>query len=233
MRQACGFLLLALFFSPFFGELNAAEEITLFNGKDLTNWEGDKNLWSVENGVIVGETRPDKKAKANTFLYWRGGQFQNGELRFSCRLINTKNNSGVMYRGKELPDFSASGYQCDIQAGPANMAKLYDEKARGRVCMAGEKVVWDKLEDGTYGKKEVGAIDADGAWKNAEHKEWNNIRIVAQGNNVQHYVNGIKVLDFTDNEEEKRSVKGHIALQIHAGVPMRVEFKDIALIPAP
>ena len=99
--------------------------------------------------------------------------------------------------------------------------------------MAGEAVVWDKMDNGKYGKKEVKPIDEDGAWKKAEKKDdWNTIKIVAMGNHVEHYLNGVKILDFTDNEEEKRSKVGKIALQIHAGAPMRIEFKDLVYTPA-
>jgi hypothetical protein len=211
--------------------LTAAEPIVLFNGKDLTGWEGQSGLWTVENGVIVGLTTKEKPTKGNTFLFWRGGEMEDGELTFSVRLVDTKNNSGIMYRGKELPNFVSSGYQCDVNAGAENMAKLYDEKGRGRVCMAGEAVVWDKSDDGKYGKKENKPVCTPEQLKAAQRNDWNEIRIVAKGNHVEHYLNGVKILDFTDNEEEKRSKKGVIALQIHAGAPMRVEFKDLLLTP--
>ncbi len=212
--------------------LYAAEPIQLFNGKDLTGWEGVPDLWFAENGVLVGQTTAEKKTKGNTFLWWRGGEMEDGELKFSVRLVDTKNNSGIMYRGKEIGNFVASGYQCDVNAGAENMAKLYDEKGRGRVCMAGEKVVWDKLDNGKYGKKENTPACTPEELKAAQRDDWNEIRIVAKGNHVEHYLNGVKILDFTDMEEEKRSKKGGIALQIHAGAPMRVEFKDLVFTPA-
>ena len=212
--------------------LFAAEPQVLFNGKDLSGWEGQPGLWSVENGVIIGQTTAEKPTKGNTFLIWRGGEMEDGELKFTVRLINTKNNSGVMYRGKELPNFVSSGYQCDINAGAENMAKLYDEKGRARVCMAGENVVWDKLDTGKFGKKENKSVLTADELKAAQREGWNEVRIVAKGNHVEHHLNGVKILEFTDLEEEKRSKKGVIALQLHAGAPMRVEFKDLVFTPA-
>lgn len=216
--------------------LVAADGIQLFNGKDLTGWEGNLELWSVQDGVIVGQTTAEKKAKGNTFLFWRGQEIEDGELVFKCRLVNTKNNSGVMFRGRDAGNFVSKGYQIDINSGAEHMAKLYDEGGRGRVCMAGEQVVWDKLTDGKnagkYGKATITPIEGD-AWKKAEKKDdWNEIRVVGKGNHIQSFVNGVKVLDFTDMEEEKRSKKGWIALQIHAGAPMRIEFKDLVFTPA-
>jgi hypothetical protein len=216
--------------------LLAAEGIQLFNGKDLSGWEGREGLWTVEDGAIVGQTTKDNPTKGNTFLFWRGQEIEDGELVFKCRLVETKNNSGVMFRGKDTGNFVSKGYQIDIQSGAEHYGKLYDEGGRGRVCMCGEQVVWDKLTEGKdagkYGKAKATPIDGD-AWKKAEKKDdWNEIRVVGKGNHIETFLNGVKVLDFTDNEEEKRSKKGFIALQIHAGAPMRIEFKDLVFTPA-
>ena len=45
----------------------------IFNGKDLTGWDGDPTLWSVKDGVIHGETTEANPAKGNTFLIWKDG----------------------------------------------------------------------------------------------------------------------------------------------------------------
>ena len=216
--------------------LFAADGIQLFNGKDLTGWEGRDGLWKVEDGAIVGQTTKENPTKGNTFLFWRGQEIEDGELVFKCRLVETKNNSGVMFRGKDAGNFVSKGYQIDIQSGAEHYGKLYDEGGRGRVAMCGEQVVWDKLTDGKdagkYGKAKLTPVDGD-AWKKAEKKDdWNEIRVVGKGNHLETFLNGTKVLDFTDNEEEKRSKKGWIALQIHAGAPMRIEFKDLVFTPA-
>ena len=70
---------------------------TIFNGKDLTGWDGDSRLWSVEQGVIRGETTKDKKANGNTFLIWQGGRTKDFDLRISFK-VSTQNNSGIQYR---------------------------------------------------------------------------------------------------------------------------------------
>jgi hypothetical protein len=209
--------------------LNAAEPIILFNGKDLTGCEGDSQYWSVQGDVIVGETKTNTVPK--NFLFWRGGEIADGTITFAARLVNSRNNSGVMYRAK-LEGDKVKGYQLDINKGAENMAKLYDEGIRGRVCMSGEHVVWEKQTDGKYGKTFIAAIGTLEQRESVDRQgEWNKFRIVAKGNHVEHFINEVKVIDFTDKEEEKASKKGFIALQLHAGVAMRIEFKDIILIP--
>jgi hypothetical protein len=76
---------------------------SLFNGKDLTGWDGDPKLWKVENGIVIG-TNPSPEAMANnSFLIWRGGTVKDFELRATVRVIGD-NNSGIQYRSRELKD---------------------------------------------------------------------------------------------------------------------------------
>ena len=70
---------------------------TIFNGKDLTGWDGDPRLWSVKNGALRGETTAKNKANGNTFIIWKGGHTKDFELRLSFR-CNATNNSGIQYR---------------------------------------------------------------------------------------------------------------------------------------
>ena len=74
----------------------------IFNGKDLTGWDGEPEHWSVKDGAITGVTSKDQPLAYNRFLVWRGGKPKNFELKTSFRLIGN-NNSGVQYRSKELP----------------------------------------------------------------------------------------------------------------------------------
>jgi hypothetical protein len=66
----------------------------IFNGKDLSGWDGDPRLWSVKDGAIRGETTPEKAAKGNTFLIWKDGATKDFELRLSFR-CNAANTSGI------------------------------------------------------------------------------------------------------------------------------------------
>lgn len=218
-----------------------AEEIEVFNGKDLTGWEGNKELWSVEDGAITGRTpasdeSPDKSIlKHNTFLVWKAGKVKDFELTFQYRI--EKGNSGVQYRSKELDpgEFGPiiSGYQADFEAGDKYSGILYEERGRGILAQRGEKTVIKPAADG--GKKPV--IDKTGTTGDSaaiqasiKKEDWNEYRIVAKGNHVQHFINGLQTIDVTDEDAANAPLEGLLALQIHQGPPMVVQFKNFKLI---
>ena len=60
---------------------------SLFNGKDLTGWDGRPGLWAVNEGAIRGETTATNRAPGNTFLIWRGGILKDFDLRLSYRIL--------------------------------------------------------------------------------------------------------------------------------------------------
>ncbi|MFZ4767130.1 MAG: 3-keto-disaccharide hydrolase, partial [Roseimicrobium sp.] len=69
---------------------------SLFNGKDLTGWDGNPELWSVEDGCITGKTTGPEQLGYNQFLIWRGGVLKNFELRALVK--QSGNNTGIQYR---------------------------------------------------------------------------------------------------------------------------------------
>jgi len=218
----------------------SAEEKEIFNGKDLTGWEGNKDLWSVKDGTITGITPPDPAnpakgiLKHNTFLVWKGGTVADFELTFQYRI--EKGNSGVQYRSKELTpgEFGPiiSGYQADFEAGETYSGILYEERGRGILAKRGEKTV---IKPGADGKKPVvevtGTVGESAAIQASIKKEdWNEYRIVAKGNHVQHFINGQQTVDVTDEDAANAPKEGLLALQIHAGPPMVVQFKNFKLV---
>ena len=208
--------------------------ISVFNGKDLTGWDGDPELWSVKDGVIHGETTEAKAAKGNTFILWNEGVTKDFELRLSFR-CNATNNSGIQYRSKHVTDlvnnnWVVRGYQHELRNEvdfPSVSGFIYDEGGkRGRICLVGEKVIWE-----TDGKKIVGEdlIDQAGWKKLFRLDDWNDVIIIAKGNHIQHYMNGTLILDFTDNDPKLALTEGILALQLHAGKPMWTEFREIRI----
>jgi hypothetical protein len=208
---------------------------SLFNGKDLTGWDGDPRLWSVKEGVIRGETTEANPAKGNTFIIWNGGKAKDFELRLSFR-SNAANNSGIQYRSKHITEGNPSnkwvvrGYQHEIRNEnklPNVSGFIYDEGGkRNRICLVGEQVTWEK-----GGKKIVKSdlIDQAGFEKLFKLDDWNDVVIVAKGNHIQHYLNNVLIMDFTDNDPALALSEGILALQLHAGKPMWVEFKNIRI----
>ncbi|MEO0018414.1 MAG: hypothetical protein RLZZ522_1697 [Verrucomicrobiota bacterium] len=198
----------------------SAEWKPLFNGKDLTGWSGDPRLWKVEQGVIIGETNAtDKKLAANSFLIWQGGEPADFELEYQARV--TGNNSGMQYRSKvfDAAAWRVSGYQMDLHPNQPYLGMLYEEGGRGISCLRGQRVTLADKADVT-GKLEIPDVKLE---------EWNSYRIVARGNVLQHFVNGVLATEITDVDPAKRAAKGVIALQIHAGPPMKAEFKELRI----
>ena len=213
-----------------------AEEKNLFNGKDLTGWEGNPKLWSVEDGAITGKGTVENPAPHNTFLIWQGGEPADFTLTLKFKMTpgddQKYTNSGIQYRSKVIDPttFVVGGYQADFEYGETYSGILYEEKGRGILAKRGQKVVIKQGEEpgkpnievtGETGKSEdiQAAIDKDG---------WNEYKIVAEGNHVQHFINDKLTVDVTDETAEAPK-SGVIALQMHKGPPMQVQFKDIVL----
>lgn len=141
-----------------------------FSGKDLTNWDGNPDLWKVENGEIVGRTATG--LQQNEFLK---SQMVFSDFRLVCQVKLTPNaaNSGIQFRSELLADGEVKGYQADMGAGW--WGKLYEEKARG--------LLWDKSGD-AYVKP----------------GEWNQYEIVAVGHRILTAINGKPCVEISDEQ---------------------------------
>ena len=126
--------------------------ISLFNGKDLTGWEGMKGYWSVVDGAIqCSETKETSKQTDLILLCSRDHpeKFANFEIHYSFKWITPEGNSGLQIRGKiDNPGaLHVGGYQADIDAGNGYTGIIYDEGGvaggRGIMSNRGEKTVWD------------------------------------------------------------------------------------------
>jgi hypothetical protein len=199
---------------------------SLFNGKDLSEWKGDMKRWSVEDGAITGRTTPETLLKEyNTFLVWKGGEPADFELRLKYKIVG--GNSGVQYRSKLIdPEkYIVSGYQGDIDSSPKFTGMNYEERGRGFVAPRGVKV--EVSADGKKNETKIG--DAAELQKKVKNEDWNDYTIVAKGNHLTHIINGVVMSEVIDNQKDKAAKSGVIALQLHAGPPMTVQFKDIQL----
>ena len=191
-------------------------------GNRIRNWSGDEKLWSQKDGVLIGET--DGSLKMNRFLTWKAATVQNFDLRVKVR-ISKRGNSGIHYRAMSRPDLGldvVTGYQCDIVAGrPRHNGQLHEEGGRKILAHAGEKVVADppggQWVTGTFEVREV------------ESGKWNEYRVLAEGNRIRQWINGHPTADFIDMNQNKQTFEGVLALQVHKGPPMKVEFKEIRI----
>jgi type 1 glutamine amidotransferase len=199
--------------------------VPLFDGKSLAGWEGKPEFWRVEAGVLVGETTAETPTPGNTFLIWRAGLVYDFELELDYR-ITPQGNSGIQYRSRDLGEFVVGGYQGDFEGGLNYSGILYEEQGRGILCLRGERVVI-----AADGAKKPGEPIGDPAQLQQGIKpgEWNTYRIVARGPKLRHFINGQLMSETIDEQEGQRAGQGVLALQLHAGPPMKVEFKDIRL----
>jgi len=194
----------------------------IFDGKSLKGWEG-KDFWSVEDGAITGQTTKEKPTKGNTFIVWNG-KLEDFELKLKFRIVG--GNSGIQFRSENLDDFVVKGYQADFDSAGNWTGTLYDEKGRGVLAKRGSKVVVDE-----NGKKEVVGKTAPEKeiLESIKKEDWNDYHITAKGNHIVQKVNGLVTVDVTDNQVSDAETSGILALQLHAGPPMLVQFKDIQL----
>ena len=196
--------------------------VPLFDGKNLAAWDGDRSLWSVRDGAIVGELKTAAGSGGKTCLVWRGGTPANFILTFKFRL--DKGNSGVQYRSSRAAGGRVAGYQADLLTDPARTGLLYEEGGRGELAAVGQFV--HVAADGT--KQVLGSVcrPSDGVIADG----WNTCTIMARGAHVVQAINGVPRIELID-EDPKAARSGVIALQLHPSIPTKVAFKEIQMKP--
>ena len=201
--------------------------VKIFDGKTMKGWEGDTNFWRVENGSFIGEVTKAKPLKTNTFLIWRGGFPANFEFKAQYR-ISPEGNSGVQYRSEELPNIrlALKGYQADIDGADTYTGQNYEERGRGFLAMRGEIAVLKKDIKPTI----TGSLgNSDSLKRSIKKNDWNESHIIAHGNHLQHFINGILMSDVTDEDVANRKGNGVLGLQVHVMPTMKVEYRKILL----
>lgn len=177
----------------------------LFDGKSFAGWEGNKEIFRIEDGAIVGGSL-DRPVARNEFLCTeaRYGDF---ELRLKVKVRGEGANAGIQFRTERIPDHhEVSGYQADV--GEAWWGKLYDESRRNRV-LAGPPATMDMSQ----------IVRAN---------DWNDYLIRCRGNRIELFLNGHQTVDYTETEAEI-ATDGVIAVQIHGGPPSEAWYKAIEI----
>ena len=183
---------------------DAADWISLFDGKTFAGWEGNLNVFRIENGAIVGGSL-DKAVARNEFLCTEK-QFQNFELQLKCKLVGAGANAGIQFRTKRIPNHhEVSGYQADM--GEGWWGKLYDESRRNKV-----------LAQQSAGQTSP-PVHAD---------QWNDYRIRCEGDHIQLWLNGVLTVDYREQDADIER-DGVIAVQIHGGPPSEAWYTDIKI----
>lgn len=219
---------------------------SMFNGVDLTDWDGDPRFWSVQNGVIVAETTAENPTEGNTFLIWTGGEPANFEMTLELRSVlvgdSAVGNTGVQIRSVRYTDpenpnlkWRVRGYQPDFAVGCMNPRPegcdwipgiLHSEGGLGTRVYRGQRVYQDSADVAhvvdTF-------ADPDSLFQYIHpHTEWNSYRIYANGDTIRSWLNGHLMHELVDQGPRARR-DGVIAFQMHAGPPQRFEFRNIYL----
>lgn len=181
--------------------------VPLFNGQDLEGWtqRGGQATYSVEDGAIVG--RSSVPTTPNAFLC-TDKRFGDFELQLEFK-IDPGLNSGVQIRSNSLPDYKEGrvhGYQVEIDPSErAWTGGIYDESRRGWL---------NNLEENEPAREAF------------RQNEWNHLRIVADGDSIKTWLNGVPAADLTDS----MTAEGFIALQVHSSLspqPLEVRWRNI------
>jgi putative heme-binding domain-containing protein len=200
---------------------------TVFNGKNLDGWVGDPQYWSVKDGAITGSS--DKDIPKTTYLYWKGKPLEDFQLRVKYKIQG--GNSGIQYRSKvsDPKDYQVVGYQADIDSNGTHTGILYEQGGRGICTKRGQKVTLKP--GGKRGKKVVTGATGDPAelLKHVKADDWNEYVITAREGVLTHAINGKLMTETIDEDAQRRVTQGILAVQLHKGAPMTVQFKDFRL----
>ncbi len=211
------------------------EERDIFNGRDLTGWDGNSKFWSVKNGELTVKGIPETPYSGNCHITWKDGTVGDFELTLK---VKTKGgaNTGVFYRafitGRGSDGFNVNGYQFDFDFGQKQrIGLLYESGVRNELAKVGDKTrVKDNSDSkkASFDRQEKAFPDAESMVKDLKSDQWNEIRIVAEGNHLQHFINGQQVADIID-EGHGRVKDGIIGFEWQVKNGSTAAFKDIHL----
>ena len=209
-------------------EVAAAESekgfTSLFNGRDLAGWKGDESIWSVRDGAITGQTTSPTQLKANDFLVWEGGRPADFELRLEFKLVG--GNSGIYFHAEPQDEGDRLiGPQADFSADHRWTGVLMEWRKRDVLAERGQKVEIDE-----HGKRRVvGSVGGpQELLAEVRNEDWNEYTLITRGERTVLKINGVTMCEIVDRDP-RRTAKGHLAVQVHRGPPMKVQFRNIRM----
>lgn len=198
----------------------------MFNGKDLTGWDSRNGWWSARDGLLVAESTPEKKCEKNDHIIWTGGTPGDFEIRCDFRLTKSA-NSGIQVRAKNEAN-GDTGYQADMNGTGEYVGFLY-HPAMHLVGGRGECTTLPTTAAPNGKDKEAWRFaDSAALQKLYKVEDWNSYRVVCKGREITIYLNGVLTSHFTDNRAAMPK-NGSITLQMHAGPPMKIEYRNLRI----
>jgi len=203
---------------------------SIFDGT-LKNWEGNPEIWTLENGVIVGTSTPAKPS-GTTYIIWKGGEPKNFELKAEMKLEGAGLNSGIQYRSTIVPPAQGrgsfpglKGYQADFDFAGRYTGQLYEQATpRGIIAWRGQVV---RAEQGKKPRLLSMLGDPDELKTLIKTGDWNQLHVIARGNTLIHIINGRTMSIFIDDDPSMAASQGAIALQIEG--TGKVSFRNLWL----
>lgn len=220
-------LIAALVGIPNSNAAEAADFEPIFDGKSLEGWQAaDMSFWTIEDGAITAKITAEHPTERNHYLVWQGGKLGDFELKLKHRIISDETvNGGFQFRSEifdgDIPN-DCRGYQVDNNTNTPWLVRLYDEFGRHDLALRGQKTVFNA--DGTKETTPIAEAEGD-PWFKLE--DWHEYHLICKGPNLTLYVDGRIVAEVVDNDPAQQDFSGILALQLHSGPPMTVQFKDI------
>lgn len=187
--------------------------VPFFDGESFAGWEGDLELFRIEDGAVVGGSLSDEIPR-NEFLCTTQ-EYGDFELRLQARTSREDANGGIQLRSRRTPDSSeVVGYQADM----------------GLLGGDPPQIIWGALYDEARRRKLLAVPAQDELAKVFRPGDWNDYVIRAEGSQIGLWINGYQTVDYTETDADIE-LEGLICLQVHAGAPAEIRYRNLEMTP--
>jgi hypothetical protein len=218
--------------------------IQMFDGTSLKGWDGPTDLWRVENGAIVVQSKADPPT-GPVYLLYSGGEPKNFEFKWEVKIEGAGANSGVQFRATRLGEeanrprskWETRGYQADFDNQNSNTGALIE-------CCAGAsrngvrprpdrayrgQVVGAAVADGTSPTLLASFSDPDALAKVYKANDWNQMHLIARGRTMMFVINGVLMSVLIDDHPTKFLPQGVISVQLEGRGDNKASFRNLWL----
>jgi hypothetical protein len=203
--------------------------VSLFDGKDLKDWDGNPKFWRVEDGAIVGESTPTNPS-GNSYIAYRAMKAKDFTLKFEIK-VDGDGGSGIQYRSQtgipwlsEIPanlqpvnlNWMMTGPQADFwPSEPYWTGQFYSENTPMRILAWRGQVVEGY---GTKSKRLMGNIgDIMDLARYVKKNDWNQYTVIARGGVFIHILNGqLMAVMVDDDPGSSNNESGYIGIEIES-----------------
>jgi len=213
----------------------------MFDGETLDGWDGPRDLWRVEGGAIVVESKADPPT-GSTYLIWEGGEPADFEFTWEVKLEGAGANSGVQFRATRLGEVEGNprsrwetrGYQADIDTANSNTGALIE-------CCRGPRRGVPPRPDRAFRGQVVRMAVADGASPTLLSQfddpdalaaewtvgDWNRLHLIARGRTMMFSINGRLMSVLIDDHPTMFVPRGVLAIQLEGRGDNRASFRNL------